>query len=159
MALTALGLALMFAMPGRAEPGDDPDFAALRADAKQSFKDVVTPFVENYCTRCHGQERQKGGINFGPALKDPGETASSKRWKEAVAIVKTHDMPPSDAKKQPTDEERQRFLEGVGKLKYLSSKDPGPFVIRRLTKVEYANTLHDLFGVDRAVAGGLPEIS
>jgi hypothetical protein len=140
-----------------AAPADDADFAALQVDAKKSFKEVVTPFVNTYCTRCHGQDRQKGGINFGPALKNPGETASSKRWKQALAIVKSHDMPPDDEDKQPTDEERQKFLDGIGKIKFLSPKDPGPFVIRRLTKVEYGNTLHDLFGVDRAVADDLPD--
>src|SRR6185503_12725522 len=67
------------------------------------------------------------------------------------------DMPPDDADKQPTDEERQKFLDGIGKIKFLSSKDPGPFVIRRLNKVEYGNTLHDLFGVDRSVANELPD--
>lgn len=136
---------------------NDMDFAALQADARESFKEVVTPFVDTYCTRCHGQNRQKGGINFGPALKNPGETASSKRWKQAVAIVKSHDMPPDDADKQPTDEERQKFLDGIGKIKFLSSKDPGPFVIRRLTKVEYGNTLRDLYGVDPSIADELPD--
>jgi hypothetical protein len=71
--------------------------------------------------------------------------------------VKSHDMPPDSADKQPTDEERQKFLTGIGKIKFLSSKDPGPFVIRRLTKVEYGNTLHDLLGVDPAVADELPD--
>src|SRR4051812_2314418 len=146
-----------FERMGRAEVADDPKFVALQAEATNSFKQVVTPFVDNYCTRCHGQDRQRGGINFGPALKSPGETASSKRWKQARAIVKSHDMPPEDARKQPTDEERQKFLDGIGKIKFLSSKDPGPFVIRRLTKVEYGNTLHDLYGVDRSVADELPD--
>ena len=155
--LTFLGLALLLALPCGAEPTGEADFATLQADAKKSFKEVVTPFVDNYCTRCHGQNRQKGGINFGPALKKPGESASSKRWKQAVAIVKSHDMPPEDEEKQPTNEERQKFLDGISKIKFLSTKDPGPFVIRRLTKVEYGNTLHDLFGVDRAVADELPD--
>jgi hypothetical protein len=136
---------------------NDTDFAARQAEAKMSFTNVVTPFVDNYCTRCHGQNRQRGGINFGPALKKPGETASTRRWKQAVAIVKSHEMPPEDAEKQPTDEERQKFLEGISKIKFLSSKDPGPFVIRRLTKVEYGNTLRDLLGVDPSVAGELPD--
>jgi hypothetical protein len=140
-----------------AEAADEADFAALQSDASKSFKDVVTPFVNNYCTRCHGQDRQKGGINFAPALKNPGETASSKRWKQALAIVKSHEMPPEDAAKQPTDEERKKFLEGIGKIKFLSSKDPGPFVIRRLTKVEYGNTLHDFLGVDPKIAADLPD--
>jgi hypothetical protein len=66
-------------------------------------------------------------------------------------------MPPDDADNQPTDEERRRFLDWIGKIKFLSPKDPGIFVIRRLTKVEYGNTLHDLFGVDPAVAHELPD--
>ena len=140
-----------------AEPVEDRDFAALQVDAGKSFKEVVTPFVNNYCTRCHGQDRQKGGINFGPALKSPGESASSARWKQAIAAVKLHDMPPEDAKKQPTEEEREKFLEGIGNIKFLSSKDPGPFVIRRLTRAEYGNTLRDLFGVDSGVASQLPD--
>ena len=71
--------------------------------------------------------------------------------------VKTHDMPPEDADKQPTEAERQTFMDWVGMIKFLSPKDPGPFVIRRLTKAEYGNTLHDLFGVDPAVAAELPD--
>src|SRR6185369_11127505 len=59
--------------------------------------------------------------------------------------------------KQPTDEERQVFVDVIANLKYLSPPDPGPFVIRRLNKVEYGNTLHDLFGVDPAVARELPD--
>src|SRR6266536_97365 len=156
MAMALVAFALSLTLRCTAEPANDADFAALQVDARKSFKDVVTPFVDTYCTRCHGQNRQKGGINFGPALKKPGESASSKRWKQALAMVKSHDMPPADEDKQPTDEERQKFLDGIGKIKFLSSKDPGPFVIRRLTKVEYGNTLHDLFGVDPAVADDLP---
>ena len=157
MAMLPVAFALSLTLRCAAEPADDADFAALQIDARKSFKEVVTPFVDTYCTRCHGQDRQKGGINFGPALKKPGETASSKRWKQAVANVKSHGMPPEDAQKQPTDEERQKFLEGISKIKFLSSKDPGAFVIRRLTKVEYGNTLHDLLGVDPKVADDLPD--
>ncbi|MEZ5356459.1 MAG: DUF1587 domain-containing protein [Bryobacteraceae bacterium] len=49
------------------------------------------------------------------------------------------------------------FADWLPKLKYLSDKDPGVFVIRRLTKTEYANTLRDLFGVDPSIADGLPD--
>src|SRR5215212_9272937 len=89
MATALVAFALSMSLRCTAEPADDADLAALQAEARNSFKEVVTPFVDTYCTRCHGQNRQKGGINFGPALKKPGETASSKRWKQAVAIVKS----------------------------------------------------------------------
>src|SRR6476660_7405032 len=88
MMATLVLLALSLSLPcPAAEPENDAGFITLQVDAKKSFKEVVTPFVDTYCTRCHGQDRQKGGINFGPALKKPGETASSHRWKQAVAKV------------------------------------------------------------------------
>jgi hypothetical protein len=157
MSLSFAAFALSLGPPCATVAADNSDFALRQADAKKSFKEVVTPFVDTYCSRCHGEKRQKGGINFAPALKRPGETASSKRWKQAVAKVKSHDMPPDTADKFPTDEERQKFLDGISKIKFLSSKDPGPFVIRRLTRVEYGNTLHDLLGVDPSVADELPD--
>jgi len=157
IAVTLLGLVWSPTAPCLAERADDGDLTALQADAKKSFQEGVAPFVKTYCTQCHGQDRQKGGINFQPALGNPGDAASAKRWKQALANVMAHGMPPEDAKTQPTDGERRQFMGWIGKIKYLARKDPGPFVIRRLTKVEYGNTLHDLFGVDPAVARELPD--
>ena len=138
------------------ETAEEKKFAEFQKSAKHSFEKAVTPFIKNYCFKCHSNKRQKGGINFQPALKTPGSSASGKRWKQAVANVKAHDMPPEDSK-QPADDKRVRFIEAISMIKYLSPKDPGPFVIRRLTKTEYGNTLRDLFGVDPGVADDLPD--
>ncbi|MEZ5393536.1 MAG: DUF1592 domain-containing protein [Bryobacterales bacterium] len=128
----------------------------LQADAQESFKEQVTPFITTYCLPCHQNKRPtQAGVNFSPALKAPGHAAFHDQWKRAVARVEAHDMPPKGAP-QPSDEERQMFVDWLAKLKYLSEKDPGPFIIRRLTKTEYGNTLHDLFGVEPSIADGLP---
>lgn len=155
----ALGFALVLSLGSRCRAetgGESANEAALRADAKKVFKEKVEPFVKKYCTRCHGS-RPKAGINFMAALKHPGGASSALQWKKAVANLKVHDMPPEDAPKIPTDDERRQFIEWISKIKYLAPRDPGTFVIRRLTKVEYANTLHDLYGVDRSIADILPE--
>lgn len=141
----------------RAETAQAADPAARQAEVKKNFRDGVAPFVKKYCVECHGNRRSKGGLNYEVALKNPGGSTSTRRWKQALANVRAHDMPPDDADEQPSEEERQKFLEWIGQIKYLSAQDPGPFVIRRLTKVEYGNTLHDLFGVDRAIADELPD--
>src|SRR5215831_3698398 len=86
---TLVPLALSVSLPCTAEPENEPGFIALQVDARKSFKEVVTPFVDTYCTRCHGQDKQRGGINFAPALKKPGESASSQRWHQAIAVVKS----------------------------------------------------------------------
>lgn len=154
-----LGCVLIFGLTGRGLAETDvvsADEAALRADAEETFKNQVEPFVKKYCTKCHGGGRAKANISFEVALKAPGRGSAFLHWKKAVANVKVHDMPPEDASKQPTEEERLQFIEWVGKLKYLSPRNPGPFVIRRLTPVEYGNTMHDLYGIDSSIADQLP---
>ncbi len=149
-----LGLMLCLVSPGgsMAAPHE-----ALKADADKFFRDRVTPFVTTYCLPCHQNRRPtRGGVNFSPALKTPGHAAFTEHWKRADARVKAHDMPPKNAP-QPDEADRQMFGNWLAKLKYLSDKDPGPFVIRRLTKTEYGNTLRDLFGVDPSIADGLPD--
>lgn len=155
----ALSFALILSLvsPCRAQTGGGgADEAALRADANKVFKEKVTPFVKKYCLRCHGP-RPKAGVNLESALKSPGSASSFLHWKKAVANVKVHDMPPDYASRIPTDDDRRQFIEWIGKIKYLAPRDPGPFVIRRLTKVEYGNTLHDLYGVDPSITDSLPE--
>ncbi len=155
--LCRLGLVFFLVAPCRAETGGDlTDETALRADARKVFKGKVDPFVNKYCVKCHGS-RAKAGINLQSALKNPNGESAALYWKKAAANVKVHDMPPEDASKFPSDEERRQFIDSVGKIKYLASRDPGPFVIRRLTKTEYANTLRDLYGVDESIAESLPE--
>src|SRR5688572_28308757 len=156
IALILWSLATLLPVRGQEQPVSEADFAALQTQVKDTFRDRITPFVKTYCIDCHGN-RPKAGVNFLSALKYPGNPGFSKHWKQAITNVKAHDMPPDDADKHPTDEERQMFVDWIGKLKFLSPPDPGPFVIRRLNKVEYGNTLHDLFGVDPAVARDLPD--
>lgn len=141
-----------------AQAVDDGEFAELKSDAEELFRDRVTPFIKTYCIDCHQNKRPtRAGVNFSPALKAPGHAAFSEQWKKAVARVMAHDMPPAGREEQPSAEDRQMFSDWVSKIKFLSPKDPGPFVIRRLTKTEYGNTLHDLFGVDPVIADELPE--
>lgn len=151
-------LVFFLVSPCRVQADDgDADHAAQKLDTRRFFRKRVTPFIKTYCLDCHQNKRPtEAGVNFSPALKSPAHAAFSEQWKKAAARVKAHDMPP-EGLEQPTDEERQMFLQWLKKIKYLSEQDPGPFVIRRLTKTEYGNTLQDLFGVDPSIADELPD--
>lgn len=140
------------AKPGaKASQSDDP-----QAAAQTTFQKCAVPFVKKYCVECHGNRKSKAQLNLEVAVRKPGDPAFARKWMEAIANVNAHDMPPDDAD-QPNDDERERFLDALAQVKYLASRDPGPFVIRRLTKVEYGNTLHDFLGVDAAIAKELPD--
>ena len=136
---------------------DDADWAKARAEAMKTYKGQVAPFVSTYCTVCHGGKKQKGGVNLQNAVKNPDSHSSRLLFKRAATQIKSHDMPPDDEDKQPSDLERKAIVDWIGGMKYLSPKDPGFFVIRRLNRVEYGNTLHDLFGVDPQIAHELPD--
>ncbi|MCA9130732.1 MAG: DUF1592 domain-containing protein [Planctomycetales bacterium] len=142
---------------GRAQEVAGEEFQERKAIAEDYFQKRVTPFIKDYCLDCHSNKRPtEAGVNFSPALKSPGHAAFGQQWKNAVAMVKAHDMPP-EGMEQPSDEDRQMFVDWLAKVKFLSPEDPGPFVIRRLTKTEYGNTLRDLFGVETSIVDRLPD--
>ncbi|TWU57120.1 hypothetical protein Poly59_00250 [Rubripirellula reticaptiva] len=157
LAVMVLGVLWISPKTCWAQSAAEEALAEGKADSEKFFRQRVTPFIKTYCLECHQNSRPtEAGLSFTPALDTPGHAAFSEKWKKAAARVKTHDMPP-DGLEQPTDEERQMFMKWLDKVKYLSPKDPGTFVIRRLTKTEYSNTLRDLFGVDPKIAAGLPD--
>jgi hypothetical protein len=139
------------------ESDDDAAWAAARVKAMKTYKSDVEPFLNTYCAKCHTGNHQKGGVTFASAIKRPDGSAFRVLWKRAAAQIDTHDMPPDEADKQPTDAERKVVVDWIAGIKHLSPKDPGQFIIRRLNKVEYGNSLHDLFGVDPQVARDLPD--
>ncbi len=158
MALLACWALWSLPVAASAQTTAEEELAASKVDAEEFFRDRVAPFIKTYCIECHQNRRPtEAGVNFSPALKSPGHAAFTEQWKKAIARVKAHDMPPEHASKQPGDADRQMFVDWLAKVKYLNERDPGLFVIRRLTKTEYSNTLHDLLGVEPAIASELPD--
>lgn len=147
---------LMPALSLAASPAEVDADAKHQAAAKV-FSKEIEPFLKTYCVQCHGHQRTKGGTNLLAMMRRPDAGDLRQAWQKAVAQVQAEEMPPADADKQPTAAQRQKFIDWVGTVKFMSSPDPGPFVIRRLTKAEYGNTLADLLGVDPSVAAGLPD--
>ncbi|HND51170.1 MAG TPA: DUF1592 domain-containing protein [Pirellulaceae bacterium] len=82
-----------------------------------------------------------------------------KKWDQLVELVRDGDMPPEDAP-QPTADEKQQFVKVVRALFENADKnakpDPGRVTVRRLNRVEYNNTIRDLFQVDLKPAEDFP---
>jgi hypothetical protein len=152
------GVAVCSSAAWGAEGDDDAALAMARSNAMNMFHGEVAPFVETYCVRCHGgNNKQKGKVTFNSALKNPYGAAFRTLWKRASLQLEKQDMPPEDEDPQPSVQQRKAIIDWIAGMKLLSPKDPGQFVIRRLSRVEYGNTLHDLFGVDPQIAHDLPD--
>jgi hypothetical protein len=122
------------------------------------FVEDIQPVLEQYCYNCHGPKRPKGGVNL-QQYKDYDEIARNpKLWETLFVQLRDRNMPP-ESKPQPTLEERDRLMEWaelVLEEAGSTAKDPGRVLIHRLSRLEYNNTVRDLFGVDIKPAEKFP---
>lgn len=156
IAIVAILLSLLVGS-ARARAATQPEAEKRRLAAEKAFRNEITSFLKSYCVECHSNKHAEGGLDFTVISRRPAAGEFRRAWQTAAAHVQAGEMPPSDADKQPTKAERLKFVDWIETIKFMSVQDPGPFVIRRLTKVEYGNTLHDLFGVDSSIAAALPD--
>ncbi len=106
-------------------------------------------FAKN-CVKCHGPEKQKGKVRLDKPI---GELFADRELLENIAsVIKAGEMPPEKAP-QPTAEVLAKTLQ-ILESRILSQRPDNP--LKRLTRAEYTNTLHDLFGVEFDFTGLLP---
>src|SRR5689334_6551967 len=75
------------------------ELSQARAESAKMFKDQITPFLKNYCGRCHTGNSQRGGVTFESIFKNPDGAAFHLLWKRTAAQLATHDMPPDSQRK------------------------------------------------------------
>ena len=105
-------------------------------------------FTSGYCSGCHAVENPPGGFRADAASLDPGDPKAREQWTKAAAYVSDGVMPPASAA-QPTADARQRFVADL-RVELASSASPAHAnggLVRRLNRIEYRNTLRDLFRI------------
>ncbi|WP_052572969.1 DUF1592 domain-containing protein [Haloferula sp. BvORR071] len=127
--------------------------SSLSGVAADSFADKATPLLSRYCYDCHGEKKQKGGIEVQHLLSTESAFRNHRFLENIAKQVEDGDMPPDDEDKLPTEEERKALvaeIRGVlGKLERGDfPRNPGRSTVRRLNRNEYNNTVRDLFGID-----------
>lgn len=127
---------------------------SLTASAvESSFTKDVKPLMETYCVSCHNPEKKKADLDLTIYKDDAAATRATKLWRNVIEQVGDHLMPPENAKKQPSMEEREAIVKALKNLKkYDGPPDPGRVTIRRLNRTEYDYTIRDLIGLDLRTA-------
>jgi hypothetical protein len=116
------------------------------------FHTEIKPLLDQYCLQCHGGDKVKGEIDFTLVKTSADVETRFEWWENVVERLREHDMPPED-EAQPTIEERTRIFDWYEE-RFVASVEahPGFFRPRRLSAVEYRNTLRSLFGFDLQVS-------
>lgn len=122
-------------------------------------------FVQKHCVQCHGPEKQEAELrldtltqNFqNPQAATQATAKTTEKWQAVIERLEQGDMPP-EGRPRPGREDQRRVLKFIEtqlqSRMATAEKIRGP---RRLNRLEYENTLHDLLGIDIPLAGLLPE--
>lgn len=124
----------------------------LPSSAPTSIEDqwnsVIKPLIESHCIDCHDTGGEEGGIDLGKfsSLKDVD--ADLETWNKVLSVIESKSMPPSDAD-QPSQSQRNRIATWI--LNAIAAHDSEKSLgrVRRLTRIEYENTIRDLFRLSR----------
>jgi len=120
----------------------------------------LTAFTQTYCIECHGPKKQKGDFRV-DELKISENAADAESWRSVSDNLNSGDMPPKDAKQHPSPGDVEKITAWIdAELKRASLALAGQrpeTVLRRLNRLEYENTIEDLFDVRGNYAAGFPE--
>jgi hypothetical protein len=126
----------------------------------ESYDKAIRPFLNKYCVSCHGPEKQKAKLRLDTIDSDMVRGSHTDMWQEVLDRINVSEMPPEEAKQQPTSVERQAVVAALtDSLRHameVRRSTGGRNVLRRLTAYEYNNTLRDLLQLDLKYAEDLP---
>ncbi len=120
----------------------------------------VQGILKTYCFDCHDDATAKAKFSLESLDSNFADPALLERWIRIQDRLTAHEMPPTN-KPQPTEAERQSVTQWLGETLLHASRErqvrEGRSGLRRLNRIEYENTLCDLFGVRIALQELLPE--
>jgi hypothetical protein len=140
--------------------------ALLRDAQAESWRDRLQPFIESHCIDCHDGADAEGGLDLSerdPSAvgRDLSDAEIMRRWVLVHDRIAAGEMPPPDPQRpnQPRPEEaaRSTALETLSKALTTAGRARGDVVLRRLNRIEYENTVRDLFDTDVMVKEYLPQ--
>lgn len=120
--------------------------------AEPEYGRDILPLLERWCFECHDAASEKGGVNL-ERYRDHAAVMRERRiWGEVFNKVEAREMPPPRRPDQPSEAERKLLLQWIAGIAAapdptLGVPDPGRPPLRRLTRLEYNNTVRDLLGL------------
>jgi len=139
---------------------------AARADQTQDqFLEIAEPLIFNSCIDCHEGSSAEAGVDLDIFEEIPdaeGLFRDQKKWLSVARVLEDGSMPPKDhsSADEITPDQRATvsawLREAVWAYDASNIDEEAHTLPRRLTRVEYGNTIQDLLGVEVPVDVYLP---
>lgn len=119
-----------------------------------SLLPAIRPILAAHCAGCHGGDEPAAGIDVMPLTDETKAGRSRRLWRRVAGQLESGAMPPAQADPLPAAQRAEllRWIEDTLKQPFAGDRDPGPALVRRLSRPEYERTMRDLLGFDCAVA-------
>ena len=105
--------------------------------------------LDKYCVSCHNQKLKVAGLNLdGMDVEDVGTAADV--WEKVARKFRTHEMPPPGRPRPDRDtySAMASRIETALDNAAAARPNPGRVAVHRLNRVEYANSIRDLLGLE-----------
>ncbi|QDU96329.1 DUF1592 domain-containing protein [Lignipirellula cremea] len=133
---------------------------AAEADSPGFYQQQVQPFLQQHCVACHGAQKQQGELRVDQLSADFRDAETESHWSEMLRRLEADEMPPP-GRMRPSAQQREPVVRWISsqlqQTNDLRRRTEGRTVYRRLNRIEYENTLHDLLGIEAPLAMLLPE--
>ncbi|QEL13463.1 DUF1592 domain-containing protein [Limnoglobus roseus] len=160
--LATVGLLPWWATAWSEEPVPKPT-----TPPQPTFVQDVRPLLKTYCFDCHNPSRRKGGLDLAEIETDAAAAGRDDLWDSVAERMRAKEMPPPKSKQLTADEQRvlTEWLKHAAESRVDYDKLTkeqreellaGEPFSRRLNRVEYGNTLRDLFGINLHAGDLLP---
>ncbi len=124
----------------------NPQILSAQGDA--TFQKTIRPFLENHCIDCHS-EGGEGDVDLDRFTTSKSIKQDLAFWGHITEVLERGEMPPADCD-QPELSELRKVREWILGLIVDSGPPARPLgALRRLNRVEYENTIRDLFLLSR----------
>ena len=123
---------------------------AAEPSAADDFHKNIQPLLTEYCSDCHADGANKGGVAFDEFKSDAALFTTNKLWLAVLKNTRAGLMPPQK-KSRPSPKEQKRLENWIKYEAFgIDPKNPeaGRVTVRRLNRFEYRNTIRDLMGVE-----------
>src|SRR6202044_1699858 len=80
------------------------------APARADFDQAIKPFLEEHCTRCHGEKKHKGELRLDTLPRDFISGGSAMHWSDVMDRISSGEMPPEE-EPQPKLAEATRIVD------------------------------------------------
>ena len=101
------------------------------------FDQVVKPYLESSCIRCHGPKKQKGKMTLHTITDRFGTDAEVERWVEILDMLSFAEMPPPDEEKQPDPLATAQVVDWIKQR--LQEAGKAEAYLKKLLAPEYGN--------------------